>query len=118
MEIKHVMIFVDDMKAAKKFYAGTLGIPVKQDLSKAQGMLIMDAGQTIFTIHTGFKPSKDSPKHARICVTFGVDDIEQFRARLKQHRVELLGEIQESPVHKYMMLKDPAGNIIEIGQYN
>ena len=118
MEIKHVMIFVDDIKKAKKFYSGTLGIPVKQDLSKPMGMLIMDAGETIFTLHAGFKPSMDHPKHARTCVTFSVADIEQFQNRMRKHRVTILGDIQESPVHKYLMLKDPAGNIIEVGQYS
>ncbi len=117
MEIKHVMIFVDDMKKAKKFYSGILGIPVKQDLSKPMGMLIMDAGSTVFTLHAGFKPSKDNPKHARTCVTFSVTDIEHFQDCLRKHKVPMLGGIQESPVHKYLMLKDPAGNIIEIGQY-
>ena len=116
MKINQVMIFVHDLKEAKKFYHDILRIGIEVDLSKELGMLIMENEGCIFTIHEEFaKRPHDNGR--KISVTFAVDDIKKEVRRLKEIGVPLWGEIEESPVHWYQAIIDPSGNMVELGQY-
>ncbi len=116
MIIAQVMIFVHDLGAAKRFYTDILGLKIKQDLSAELDMLILENGQTILTIHGGFD-RLDYNEGRKISVTFSVQDIKAKVAELQSKGVQLIGEIEETPVHWFQGMVDPSGNLIEIGQY-
>ena len=117
ISIHQVMIFVNDLETSRKFYNEILDIPIKQDFSKQMGMLIMDSNGVIFTIHSGYKKSLDADEYSRTCIAFSVQDLDEMLQKLKNENVEFIGKIHTSPIHKYQMIKDPSGNIVEIAQY-
>jgi predicted enzyme related to lactoylglutathione lyase len=116
MQIKQVMVFVDDLEKAKEFYGKTLGLEIQDDLSKELGMLILKSSTCLFTIHGGF-PKQAHSDHRKISITLGVENIHQEVSRLKQKGVTLIGDIEETPVHWFQAFLDPSGNMLEIGQY-
>lgn len=116
MLIKQIMIFVDDINMAKEFYNKKLKIGILKDLSHELDMLIMKSENIIFTIHGGFK-MKPHDGSRKISITFSVDNIHDETKRLKELGIKLIDGIEETPIHWFQAFEDPAGNMIEIGQY-
>ena len=116
MQIRQVMIFVGDLDKAREFYCGALGLPIEHDLSDELGMFIIKHEGCILTIHGNHQehPYREGRK---VVVAFGVKNLEREVQRLKAAGVEMLGEIEETPVHRYQAFLDPSGNMIEIGEY-
>jgi predicted enzyme related to lactoylglutathione lyase len=116
LRIGQVMIFVDDLAAARRFYEGLLGIPVESDLSEPLDLIILRHEGCILTLHSGF-PARPMAEERRIAIAFAVPDIEAEVRRLRAAGAPLVGDIEDTPVHRFQMLTDPAGNLVEIGQY-
>jgi predicted enzyme related to lactoylglutathione lyase len=116
MEIKQVMIFVDDINTAKQFYIHTLGLKIEKDLSKEHKMLRIKNKGCLFTIHGGF-PRQLHSCNRKISITFSVADIKKEVARLQEKKVVLIDKIVETPIHWFQAFLDPSGNMLEIGQY-
>ncbi len=116
MKIRQVMIFVDDIHEARRFYCDTIGLEIEQDLSDILGMIIIKHDGCLLTIHGGHT-KQPYAEGRKVSVAFGVDDIKGEVKRLKELGVQMVGEIEETPVHWFQAFLDPAGNMIEIGQY-
>ncbi len=115
--VGQVMIFVSSLEKAKCLYVDLLELQVVNDMSVEAGMLILKNEGAYLTLHEGYKPSRVSREDCRIVPIFRVHNIEEKRQKLKNHQVELYGEIQTTPVHRYQVLKDFDGNWIEIGEF-
>ena len=50
-------------------------------------------------------------------MAFAVDDLEAAIARLQAHGVELPWGIENDEVSRWVMFHDPAGNLIELVQF-
>ncbi|MDP6113384.1 MAG: VOC family protein [Planctomycetota bacterium] len=117
-KIGQVMVFVDDLASAKQFYCDLIGIELEADLAEQANMLILKNDGCYFTIHGGFRRSPTDSDDCRTTIVIAVDDIEAMKAKLIQNGVELIGETEQSPIHRYQFVKDPAENWIEIAQYD
>jgi len=102
---------VTDMKRARAFYEGVLGL--KPTMESAQGMWVeYDIGTGTFGIGCYgdmWKPSADGT-----CVAFEVDDLDAELARLKSKGVPIVSEKMESPICWFTIISDPDGNRILI----
>jgi len=116
MDIKQVMIFVNDIDEAKEFYINKLGLTMDFDGSTKQGMIKIKNTGCILTIHEGFA-KRALAGERKIVLAFGVDDIVAETEKLKQRGVCLVDGIEETPVHWYQAFLDPSGNMLEIAQY-
>ena len=116
MNISQVMIFVDDIHDAKRFYVETLGLTIERDFSKEHSMIKIANAGCILTIHGGF-PKKPFSGERKIVVAFAVDEISRGVAALISKGVQLVDGIEETPVHWFQAFLDPSGNMLEIAQY-
>jgi predicted enzyme related to lactoylglutathione lyase len=115
--IGQVMICVSTIEKARKFYIEDLGLEIENDLSQQMGMLIMKNEGCYFTIHEGYKPVPVEWESCRTSIILKVKDIENSRIELKKKDVNLIGEIEETPVHRFQAMKDLDGNIVEIAEF-
>jgi predicted enzyme related to lactoylglutathione lyase len=98
---------VTDMKRARAFYEGALGL--KCTMESAGGMWVeYDVGPATFAIGCFgdvWKPVSDGT-----CVAFEVDDLDAEIARLKGQGVKVAMEPMDSPVCRFAFVMDPDGN--------
>jgi predicted enzyme related to lactoylglutathione lyase len=106
---------VTDIKRARDFYEGVLGL--KPTLESAGGMWVeYDLGGATFAIGCYgdvWKPSPDGT-----CVAFEADDFDAEIARLKSKGVKFAMEPMPAPNCKFAIICDPDGNRILIHKRN
>jgi predicted enzyme related to lactoylglutathione lyase len=102
---------VTDMKRAREFYEGELGL--KPALESAGGMWVeYELGAGTFGIGCFgevWRPSEEGP-----CIAFEVDNLDAELARLKASNVKFHMEVTDSPVCRFAIIFDPDGNKILI----
>jgi predicted enzyme related to lactoylglutathione lyase len=107
-EIAFIGTPVTDIKRAREFYEGALGLkPTKES---AGGMWVeYDLGNSgtfaIGCYGDVWKPSADGT-----CVAFEVDDLDAEIARLKTKDVKFAMQAMDSPACRFAILLDPDGN--------
>jgi predicted enzyme related to lactoylglutathione lyase len=102
---------VTDIKRAREFYEGTLGL--KPTMESAGGMWVeYTIGGSTFAIGCYgdvWKPSSDGT-----AVAFEVDNVDAEISRLKSRGVKVVMEPMDTPVCKFGIIHDPDGNGILI----
>jgi predicted enzyme related to lactoylglutathione lyase len=102
---------VTDIKRARDFYEGLLGL--KPTMESAGGMWIeYDLGGATFGIGSYgdvWKPSSEGT-----CVAFEVDDLDAEISRLKAKGVVFHMEVMDTPVCRFAIIFDPDQNKILI----
>jgi predicted enzyme related to lactoylglutathione lyase len=103
---------VTDMKRAREFYEGALGLKAARE--SAGGMWVeYDLGNSgtfaIGCYGDVWKPSSDGT-----CVAFEVDDLDAEISRLKSKGIKFVMEAMDTPVCRFAILPDPDGNQVMI----
>jgi len=102
---------VRDIKKAREFYEGALGL--KPTMESAGGMWVeYDVGPNTFAIGCYgdiWKPSSDGT-----CIVFEVDNLDAEIARLKSKGVKFVMDAFDSPICRFAIMHDPDGNPIMI----
>jgi predicted enzyme related to lactoylglutathione lyase len=102
---------VTDIKRAREFYEGALGL--KPTMESAGGLWIeYDIGPGTFAIGCYGDVWKPSPEGT--CIAFEVDDLDAEFARLKSRGVKFHLEATDSPVCRFAIAFDPDGNKVMI----
>ena len=111
IEIAYTGTPVTDMKRARAFYEGVLGL--KATMEADGGLWVeYDIGNGTFGIGCfgdAWKPSPDGT-----CVAFEVEDLDAEISRLKSKSVELCRGVTETPICRFVIISDPDGNKILI----
>jgi len=111
LEIAFTGTPVTDMKRAREFYEGVLGL--KPTMISAGGMWVeYDVGNGTFGIGCFgdvWKPSADGT-----CVAFEVENVDAEISQLKAKGVKVVMEAMDSPVCRFASISDPDGNRILI----
>ena len=106
-EIAFTGMPVTDLKRARIFYEGVLGL--KPTMESAGGMWVeYDVGAGTIGIGCygeAWKPSPDGT-----CVAFEVADLEEEVSRLKTEGVPVHLDLTDTPVCRFAMVSDPDGN--------
>lgn len=104
---------VTDMKRARAFYEGVLGL--KLTMESAGGMWVeYDLGAATFGIGSygeAWKPAADGT-----CVAFEVDNLDAEVTRLKSQGVLVPVEIMDTPVCRFAIICDPDNNRLMLHQ--
>lgn len=102
---------VTDIKRAREFYEGALGL--KPTMESAGGMWVeYDVGAATFGI--GCYGETWKPSAQGTCVAFEVDDLDAEFSRLRARGVKVAMDITESPVCRFAIVCDPDDNRILI----
>jgi len=114
MKIAAVRLFVDDVDAARAFYAGLLGL---RPLSLEASTLVFDAG-TLLIVEHGDEEARSEGLVGRFAgFSFGIADIEALHARLKDSGCIIDGPPERQPWGGILMhVKDPSGNVVSFVQ--
>ena len=106
---------VTDIKRARAFYEGVLGL--KPAMESAGGMWVeYDVGTGTFGIGCYGEVWKSSPDGT--CVAFEVDNLDTEITRLKSKGVKFAMEITDTPVCRFAIICDPDENKILIHKRN
>ncbi|HWD18604.1 MAG TPA: VOC family protein [Verrucomicrobiae bacterium] len=106
---------VTDMKRAREFYEGMLGL--KMTMESAGGMWVeYDLGGATFGL--GCYGDVWKPQTDGTMVAFEVDDVDAELARLKAKGVPVKMEPTSSPVCRFAIVSDPDGNKVMLHKRN
>jgi len=98
---------VTDIKRARAFYEGLLGL--KPTMESAGGLWVeYDVGASTFGIGAYGEAWKSSPHGT--CVGFEVDDLDDEVSRLKAKGVPVHREVSDTPLCRFAIVCDPDGN--------
>ena len=103
---------VTDMKRAREFYEGVLGLQTDHGIRRRHVGRIRNRQRTRLAIGCygeAWKPSPDGT-----CIAFEVDDLDAEIARLKSRGVKFSMEAMDTPVCRFAIILDPDGNNIMI----
>ena len=113
-----VSLWAEDVPTAAHFYRDVIGLRLLSHHSHHDGRPHFDLGGTYLAILKG-KPvpaQNAEPSHFPL-IAFAVDDLDSAIERLRAHRVELPKDVAESADSRWVMFRDPAGNLIELVQF-
>jgi len=104
---------VTDLKRAREFYEGTLGLTASHVFGdETTAWVEYDIGTSTLSIGNGAPQWKPSPGGG--CVALEVEDFDAAVLRLKQHGRTFYMEPIETPVCRMAIIADPDGNSITI----
>ncbi|HEY3576427.1 MAG TPA: VOC family protein [Gaiellaceae bacterium] len=103
-----VSVFTRDIKRAKEFYAGTLGLEIE---SEGESDMEFRCGQVTLDV---FDPTSIGQEFAvsPAGLALRVPDVDAARAELEAKGVEFDGETIETDVCRMASFKDPDGNAL------
>jgi len=113
IEFNHAMIYVRDLPAALKFYAGQLGFTLLDEYPGAYARLQAPKGKTTIALHVA-KP-EESVSSEGVRLYFEVKNLDQFCEKLQNNGVQLTEPPKLMPWgwhHAY--LNDPDGHEISL----
>ena len=118
MKIKEIAFTgypVSDIKRARDFYEGVLGLSVGEFDHEIESMpgkywIEYEIGGSTFAISNTWDPSGQSGPS----IAFEVDDFEAAVAHLKKAGVNFVAERVDSPVCCFALITDPDGNSITV----
>ncbi|HKZ54974.1 MAG TPA: VOC family protein [Anaerolineales bacterium] len=107
-----VALWAEDVPTATHFYRDVIGLPLAPHHSERPHF---DVAGTTLTILPGRPIPPEQPAPARFpTVAFAVDDLDRAVARLQARHVELPWGIEADSTSRWVMFRDPAGNLVEL----
>ena len=117
-EIAFTGYSVTDMKRAKGFYEGVLGLKKSRGFGQHEGeeqWVEYDIGAGCLALISG--GGQDWPPHsAGTAAAFEVDDFDGFVARMRDNGIKIIWEPRETPICRMVVVADPDGNWVVIHQ--
>src|SRR5262245_30025939 len=114
MEIAAVRLFVEDITAARVFYAEQLGL---KPVSLGEAVLIFDAGPLLIVELADDEARSEGLVGRFAGISLGTGDIEALHAKLKKNSCTIVGPPERQPWGGTLMhVKDPSGNVLSFVQ--
>lgn len=115
-ELAVVGLWAEDVAAAARFYHEVIGLnPVPHHGQQPH----FNLGGIYLTILQGRpSPAEDAVPSRFPILALSVDNLQNAIARLEANAVELPWGIEEDANSRWAMLHDPAGNLIELVEFN
>jgi catechol 2,3-dioxygenase-like lactoylglutathione lyase family enzyme len=109
--------YYDDLAPAERFYGEVLGFDLVEDQGWAKIYRVRDGA--FVGIVDGARGSFQPQAHNAVLLTLVVDDVDDWHAHLKAHRVPFRTELEERPAIgiRCFFVEDPGGYAIEIQQF-
>jgi catechol 2,3-dioxygenase-like lactoylglutathione lyase family enzyme len=106
LQIRRVILFVQDVSKVGAFYRDVLGLPIRISPDDPKVWLEFEAGSCSIALHDGGVPSagRRQPK-----IVFFAEDVAPVRAELITRGAKL-GAIQNAAEFQFCDGKDPEGN--------
>ncbi len=111
-----VSLWAEDVAAAAHFYRDVIGLkllmhdPHRPHFDLGGSYLVILKGRPV--------PPLDSAPARFPIVAFAVDDLDAAIEHLRAHHVDLPWGVEEDAGSRWVMFRDPAGNLIELARFN
>jgi len=110
-----ISLWAEDIPAATHFYRDVIGLSL---LSHHGDRPHFDLDGIYLAILKGRPmPAQNAVPDRFPLVAFAVDDLDAVVDRLRAHQVELPWGIEEDADSRWVMFRDPVGNLIEAAQF-
>ena len=111
-------IYVDDIKDAVKFYCDQLGFKIQNQYDDGCIVMLENDGPTLILEQVEQKAERKVPGSSQIVICIATNDISTKSKELKELGVEFLFDKPKPfTAGKYMIMNDPAGNIVELLEF-
>ena len=111
-------IYVDDIDKAVDFYCEKLGFKETQRYNDDCIVQLENNGPTVILEKTDNPSPVKYPGDSQVVLCVATDNIKETSKKLKAQGVEFLQEEpQEFVAGLFMVMKDPAGNFLELIQF-
>jgi catechol-2,3-dioxygenase len=114
-KIAVLALWAPDVHSAALFYQHAIGLP-RVDVPGHHPHFDLD-GTTLVLLPGRPAAAQDAVPERFPLVAFTVPDLEAAIERLRQHQVPLPWGIESQPGTRWIMLHDPAGNLIELVEF-
>lgn len=117
-EIAFTGYSVTDMKRAKGFYEGLLGLKKSRgfgQFNNDEQWVEYDIGPGCLALITGAS-DKWPPHPAGTAAAFEVDDLDGYIAKLKEAGVKFVWDLQDTPMCRMIVVADPDENWVVLHQ--
>jgi lactoylglutathione lyase len=112
-------IYVDDIDKAKKFYCDALGFEIENTYDDGCIIQLKSDGPTVILEKVDKPANAVYPGGSQVVLCVATDNIEKTSKELKNKGVNFL---QDEPgpfaAGRFMAMKDPAGNILELLEFS
>jgi len=110
--LTHLLLQVEDLKAAEAFYVGMLGFTVlnRSALRDGRPLLVTGEGLGLTVVTTRGSPARSTVDH----IAFFVPDVASVRSRLAELGLECEGPVATERYGMSIYVRDPDGNRIEL----
>jgi len=105
-----VSLYAQDIPAVAHFYRDVIGLPLVAHHSQRPHF---DLGGAYLVILQG-QPPQAQERFPQVAIS--VDDLDAAVARLRAHRVELPWGVETGQGSRWVMFRDPGGNLVELVQ--
>jgi catechol 2,3-dioxygenase-like lactoylglutathione lyase family enzyme len=114
MEIRFavVSLWAEDVPAAAQFYQDVIGLPIVAHHAGNRPHFDLDG--TYLTILHGRPALPGNPESRFPVVAFSVPDLDAAMKKLQSHEVNLPWVVETNAAERWVMVHDPAGNLIEL----
>jgi catechol 2,3-dioxygenase-like lactoylglutathione lyase family enzyme len=113
-----ISLWAEDVPAAAHFYRDVIGLQLLPSQGHHGGRPHFDLDGTYLTILQGKPvPAQDAEPPDFPLVAFAVDDLAAAVERLRAHGVKLPRGVQEGVESRWVVFRDPAGNLIEMVEF-
>ena len=113
-DIAVISVWAEDVAETAHFYRDVLGLELLP-LHHHAGRPHFKVGEAILTVLKGRPQPAENPEPPRFPIyAFRVSDLDQAVARLEAHGVDLPWGVEGEGESRWVMLHDPAGNLIEL----
>lgn len=111
-----VTLWAEDVLTVVHFYRDVIGLQLMPFHHAGHPHFIL--GDTYLTILKGQPVAAQNSEPPRFPIlAFAVDDLDAAVQRLNAHQVALPWGVEQDSDSRWLMFQDPAGNLIEIAQF-
>jgi len=111
LKLAVVCLLAEDIPTCTHFYQDVIGLKL---VHHHEGKPHFDLGGALLVILQG-KPALASERFPSLA--FSVDDLDAAISNLEAHHVSLPWGIETDPHSRWVMFRDPAGNLVEMVQF-
>ena len=111
-------IYVDDIDKAKKFYCDVLGFEIENTFNDGCILQMKSEGPTVIVEQVDKPSNAVYPGGSQVVLCVETDNIERTSKEFREKGVKFLyDEPQPFVAGRFMVMKDPAGNTLELLEF-
>lgn len=116
-QIAVVTLWAENVPETAKFYRDVIGLEMIHEHTAERVHFTFGKNRYLVILKGKPHPATDAAIERFPLVAFEVDDLEKAVERLEAHGIETLKGLEEDSWSRWVMLHDPAGNLIELAVF-